>query len=169
MLRTKEYAPERYIPAGVTIPSDLDLSLIRLADMTKALPSDTAALPWSPTERLFPAAFVGINKCIDIDPTIVSEFPPAVTKKKIEACVNDLKPMRLSIAQGHAEFTRIVVDPIYFTETCVQGQEIDAGAISYDIATTYLPQVLLAPSQLLLKRVGNYMVRNILSGIRVHC
>jgi hypothetical protein len=104
MLRTKRYAPERYIPAGVTIPSDLDLSLIRLADMTKALPSDTTALPWSPTERSFQAAFVGINKCIDIDPTIVSEFPPAVTKKKIEACVNDLKPMRLSTAQGHAEF-----------------------------------------------------------------
>jgi hypothetical protein len=57
----------QYILAGVTIPSDLDLSLIRLADMTKALPSDTAALTWSPTERSFQAAFLGINKWIEPD------------------------------------------------------------------------------------------------------
>jgi hypothetical protein len=130
------YDVEQYIPAGIEIPTSLDLSLLRMAEMTKVPSSEAAALPWFPTTRKFNAAFVGINKSIDADANVVASFPQVVTQKKIQACIDALKPMRLSMAAGHAEFTRIDVHPLILTEECVHDQEIYADAISYDISTS---------------------------------
>jgi hypothetical protein len=83
----------------------------------KAPPSATAALLWFPSSRSFGVAFVGINKAVEVNPTLVAEFPfpkTTVTQQEIEVSVKTQQPMKLSTCCGRAEFMKIKVNSLGF-------------------------------------------------------
>jgi hypothetical protein len=80
---------------------------MRIGNGVTPPPSSTAALSWLPATRRFDATFVGINGDVKVDATVVAQFPESITQKQLQSKVQDLEPRKISIAFGHAQFTRI--------------------------------------------------------------
>jgi hypothetical protein len=95
--------------------------------------SKTAALPWFPRSRKFEAVFVGINKHLEIDASMIPEFPEKITHHEINEYTDGLQPYKLSVVSGQAVFTNFVPSSPTMARSCVHDQDLSADAISYNI------------------------------------
>jgi hypothetical protein len=127
------YDGTKYIPSDVKIPTALDVSLLRMNDISNIPSSKTTGLPWFPDRRSFPATFVGINGTTTIDPCMVNTFPDVVSEE-VQQRLAGLKPRRLSVASGVALFTRETSES--GVEIVAHGYDVECQTISHDIATS---------------------------------
>ena len=129
--------PGSAIPVEYKIRKYVDIALLS-TDSHKIPRNADAGLPAAAVGPSFQAILIGINGLTTLarkpTPALLSMYPPGVKEKELLEAAKKLKPHRISVAAGRAEFSNVVSKNDNFTHL-VHEQDSTADLITYHIST----------------------------------